>query len=177
MDFFVRMWQGRGESDGMPLSFTRSVSPFTHVLVVCHFRLEDINSSHQIHFSKMNWKISFRNTFSFLKKKKKNLQNRISPKPQSLRQSDEHKSGFQRPRERWEENWIYNCFRHQFWSICFHSEPKSSGALQPFSFIVASILIVKNTFVHLFWIDQNILLSHQTASYFATYLHKCIHKF
>lgn len=98
---FVRMWQGRGKSDRILLSHTWTVSPFTHVSANdLSLQTERYQNQSPNSFLKDELEDFFQKSFFFLKKKKEKnpkLRNRISPTPPSLRQSDERKSGFQRP--------------------------------------------------------------------------------
>lgn len=136
-------------------------------LTICHFRLKDIKTSHQIHFSKMNWKISFRNLFSFLKKKKEKTQNfeiefllrhRAWGKAMNVNLGSKDPENFEKKTE---YTTVYVIRTPALASKVNQRVPRHCN---PFSFIVASISTVKNTFVYLFCIDWNSLLSHQTLA-------------
>lgn len=126
-------------------------------LSICHFRLKDINTSHQIHFSKMNWKISFRNLFSFLEIKQNNkkktfeieslLHHRAWGKAMNINLDSKDPENFEKKTE---YTTVY-VIRTQ--ALASKVSQRVLRHCNPFSFIVASISTVKNTFAHLFCID------------------------
>lgn len=162
------MWQGRGKSDRILLSHTWTVSPFTHVSANdLSLQTERYQNQSPNSFLKDELEDFFQKSFFFLKKKKEKTQNfeiefllrhRAWGKAMNVNLGSKDPENFEKKTE------YTTVYVIRTPALASKVNQRVLRHCNPFSFIVASISTVKNTFVYLFCIDGNSLLSHQTLA-------------